>query len=524
MASAKRKRQRQFRLLEEGAGAATATRISGDLVALDEAAVRSDGSCPIKIISPGWGASGYYSAAVLEAAAADLVFPVGTQMFWDHPTLTERGDRPERSLRDLAAVTETAAVWHENHPQGPGLYAEAKVFSQYRDVLAEMAEHIGVSIRAGAEITAGEAEGRKGRIVQRLVEGLSIDFVTKPGRGGQVLAVLEAARESGMWNDDLRAKLRTALRERFPQDDGQYLWVRDFDDDVVVFELEGDNPGCFTLGYTVADDDVTLSDDEPTKVEVRTTYEPVDEARNVGEWFQSRIHLHFTALADDMFGDGRLTKDERLALSNSIGKALDAFSSNVEDLAPQLLTRDLWEPPADINESGEDNDMPMTTEERAAIAAEAATAVITQLTEAGVIKPAAATDDGATVTEAETQATERAERAERALLIESARRHAAANQKVQALPAIARDAVVEKVVGEAKADADGKLDTKALDEATVKAVDAEVKYLTEATGSPVRGAGDSVVGGADVDEALADVFQDLGLSEEAAKSAVKEMV
>jgi len=522
MASAKRNRQRQMRLLHESSVGAP-TRIVGDLVALDEAAIRPDGTAPIKIISPGWGTSGYYSAAVLEAAAGDGVFPAGTQMFWDHPTITERGDRPERSLRDLAAVTETGAVWRDVHPAGPGLYAEAKVFSQYRDVLAEMAEHIGVSIRAGAEISAGEAEGRKGRIVQRLVEGLSIDFVTKPGRGGQVLAVLEAAREAGMWNDDLRQKFRTALRERFPQDDGHYLWVRDFDDDNVVFKLEGDpGPGCYLLGYTIDGDDVTLADGEPTKVDVRTTYEPVDEARNIAEWMQSRIHVDFTTRADDMFGQGHLTKEERIALSNGIGAALDAFSQTVEDLAPQLLTRDLWaDPAATTPESKEDQTMPITQEERAAIAAEAATAVITQLTETGVITappaPGSEVDESAAKL---TAAEERAQRAEEALLVEAAGRHVAANEKVKGLPQVTQTRLVESLSKAVEATDDGKLDTTKLDEAIKAAVDDEVKYLDEATGSPVRGVGDAA---AAVDEAavegLEKAFSRLGLDDKAAKVA-----
>lgn len=445
MASAKRKRQRDLRLLEESAS--TLTTVSSELVAVDEAALRADGSTAVRIISPGWGSSGYYSPQVLEAAASEGVFPAGTQMFWDHPSMSERSDRPERSLRDLAAVTETAAVWQQDHPQGPGLYAQVKVFEAFRPLLAEMAPHIGVSIRAGAEIAAGEAEGRKGRIVQRLVEGVSIDFVTRPGRGGQVLAVLEAAG-------------RTDL---------------------------------------------------------------IEEARNVAEWMQSRIHLDFTTRADDMFGEGRLTKDERIALSNGIGAALDAFTQTVEDLAPQLLTRDLWDDPAAApsTESQEGLDMAITQEERAAIAAEAASAVVTQLTEAGVIpKPG----DGEEATEAATKLTEaeqRATRAEEALLVESARKHAAANEKLKGLPQVTQTRLIESLSNGAEA-TDGKLDTAKLDEAIKTAVDAEVKYLAEATGSPVRGAGDGDLTPEASEAAQAELEKAMGrfgLSETAAKTA-----
>ena len=43
------------------------------------------------------------------------------------------------------------------------------------------------AIRADGTVGVGEAEGRKGKIVESLVVGHSVDFVTKPGAGGQVL-------------------------------------------------------------------------------------------------------------------------------------------------------------------------------------------------------------------------------------------------------------------------------------------------------------------------------------------------
>lgn len=442
MARGKRERQRERRALgvvEESA--ATLTEVRGDLVDLGEA-VRADGTIPIKVISPGWGSAGYYSAEVLEQASTDRVWPRGTQMYLDHPSATERTDRPERSLRDLAAVTETDATWRDDPVHGPGLYAQAKVFSQFREVIGEMAPHIGVSIRAAAERGSGEAEGRRGPIVERIVEGLSIDFVTKAGRGGEVLTILESA------------------------------------------------------GRT-----------------------EVDEARNVGEWFQSRIHLDFTTRADEMFGDGRLTKDERIALSNGIGSALDAFAATVEELAPQLLTRDLWVDPAatPTTESEEDTMTPEEIKEAVAAAVKAeVTPIQTELDE---------TKAKLEQTEAELAEVRKAERtAADHLLINEARGRVEANAKVKALPAIARATVVEALVLEATA-TDGKLDTDALDEATTKAVERKVAELAEASGSPVTGAGsgDPLLDADKVDEALADVFQNLGLSEDSAKRAVAEI-
>lgn len=73
---------------------------------------------------------------------------------------------------------------------------------------------------------------------------------------------------------------------------------------------------------------------------------PVAEARNIGVWLESRLHLALTQLGDDMYGSGRLTREERIALSSAIGDALKAWTSRVEADAPQLFDRDLYDDPA----------------------------------------------------------------------------------------------------------------------------------------------------------------------------------
>lgn len=218
----------------------------------------------IHLITPGWGSSGFYPQDVLEAAGRDRVFPAGTHMYIDHPAESEQYDRPERTIKDLAAVLVEDAHWDA---AAGGLVAEARVFSHWRAPLAEMADVIGVSIRGTADSEIGEAEGRRGRIMKRLDEGISVDFVTHAGRGGKVAQVIESAR------------------------------VR------------------------------------------------VQEARNAGQWIESRIHRDFTVLADEMAGEGRLTREERITLSSAIGDALAAFVAKVEAEAPQLYQRDVWDEP-----------------------------------------------------------------------------------------------------------------------------------------------------------------------------------
>jgi hypothetical protein len=167
--------------------------LAGDLVPLTEKAVRTDGTTSIRIISPGWGSSGYYGADVLKRDGP-AAFPAGTHMYMDHPTAQEEADRPERSLKDLAATLTTAATWKDAGADGPGLYAEAKLRSDLAPLIEELAPSIGVSIRALGKAKQGEAEGRKGAIVESIQSGRSVDFVTLPGRGGRVLDLVESAR------------------------------------------------------------------------------------------------------------------------------------------------------------------------------------------------------------------------------------------------------------------------------------------------------------------------------------------
>lgn len=165
----------------------------GDVIPLVEKAMRRDNTIALKVIQPGWGASGYYPADVLERDGPK-VFAKGTKMYWDHPTPTEEAERPERSLRDLAGELVSDAKYLKSGPAGPGLYADAKVFGTYKEAVEELAPHIGNSIRALGTAKHGEAEGKSGPIVESLVAGQSIDFVTTPGAGGQVLQLFEAAR------------------------------------------------------------------------------------------------------------------------------------------------------------------------------------------------------------------------------------------------------------------------------------------------------------------------------------------
>jgi len=167
---------------------------------------------PIKLISPGRGSSGYYTPEVLRKAAESKVFKAGTQMFWNHDTDNEESQRPEGDLNRLAAVTTTDARWEEAGKDGPGLYATAKVFSDYADKVKEMGPHIGLSIRAGGarEDMQEGPDGKRG-VITALNNAHSVDFVTRAGRDGKVFT--EGARPEGedMNKDEVQALIKESL-------------------------------------------------------------------------------------------------------------------------------------------------------------------------------------------------------------------------------------------------------------------------------------------------------------------------
>ncbi len=253
----------------------------------------STGTVPIVLITPGWGSSGYYSAKVLENAAKAKVFAKGMQLFLDHPGKEESYDRPERSVRDLAATLAEDAVW-----DGTQLVGEATPFGAAADMLAnkEFAKTIGLSIRAYAESTIGEAEGRRGEIMTELVEAISTDFVTKAGRGGRVLVeLMESARPEQVCEravtrgvaeataNDTRTALSDALKDAYGGEKS-WTWVRDFDETTVWFQHETpDWTGMFAETYEIDDDDAAvILAGSPVEVRATTVYVPVKPATESG--------------------------------------------------------------------------------------------------------------------------------------------------------------------------------------------------------------------------------------------------
>lgn len=148
-----------------------------------EASSLGDGKYRIRIIVPGQGSSGIYTAENLAESAP--LFKAGTEMFIDHPTESEEWERPERSIRDYAGVfLEDATVGEDG-----ALYTVCKVFSGVNELIKDKWEHIGVSINAWCADPISE-----NGIVPPITGVRSVDFVTTPGAGGAIVDLLESNR------------------------------------------------------------------------------------------------------------------------------------------------------------------------------------------------------------------------------------------------------------------------------------------------------------------------------------------
>lgn len=144
-----------------------------------------DGKYRIRIIVPGQGSSGIYTAENLAESAP--LFKAGTEMFIDHPTESEEWERPERSIRDYAGVfLEDATVGEDG-----ALYTVCKVFSGVNELIRDKWEHIGVSINAWCDQPISETG-----VVPVFAGVRSVDFVTAPGAGGGIVDLLESNRNN----------------------------------------------------------------------------------------------------------------------------------------------------------------------------------------------------------------------------------------------------------------------------------------------------------------------------------------
>jgi hypothetical protein len=235
----------------------------------------------IQLISEGLGSSGAYAAAVLQQAATDRVFSRGLALHANHPTLEEEQSRPERNVLDwVGQLTEDARY----DPVRRALIAEAQIFQPWRGVFMDpdFSSAVGLSIRASGIAEHGTFDGRPALVVREITEAQSVDFVTKAGRGGKVLALLESARTklAESPTEQIRMALERVVRAAHGVGEHRYAWIRDFDPErnLVWFDTDADGDatqaGTWEQTYATNGVDVALLGPR-RQVTAVTVYRPV---------------------------------------------------------------------------------------------------------------------------------------------------------------------------------------------------------------------------------------------------------
>ena len=160
------------------------------------------------LIRPGTSKNGnYYPPEVLMAAAP--LFE-GVRAFADHATQEERRSRPERSIRDVVG-------WFDSirFAEGDGVLARFHILESAdwlrRMVLdafqAGRADLIGFSIDAEGRTATKRINGTPVRWVEGIERVNSVDVVTRPAAGGQLVRLLASdAKEVRM--EDLEERIR----------------------------------------------------------------------------------------------------------------------------------------------------------------------------------------------------------------------------------------------------------------------------------------------------------------------------
>ena len=346
------------------------------------------GRMKVHAITAGLGSSGYYSPEVLQEAATNGLIAKGTPLFLDHPSEIERHDRPERSVRDIAAVFTEAATYDA---AAQALAGEIQVFAPYRDLLTEMAPYIGLSISGSAtDITEGEVDGRRVPVVEGLARIDSVDWVTRAGRGGKVVGLIESARFiSEATADDRAQQLADAVRAAHAGN-GLYAYVTDQDaeSNTVWFRVSSESGPSRTYQQTYVVDandvDVSLTGD-PVEVRRRTDYVPVNNPTDVPVTRPgSTTTITATESEEDTMPKIQIEESEHNRLTETAGR-VDALESENATLKATVT-------------SLQEADQRRTREDRArAIVAEKATAgkvEFTDLEVVGLVASAPVKEDG----------------------------------------------------------------------------------------------------------------------------------
>lgn len=156
----------------------------GDTILLQESSsiavseLDSDGTYPVVLLTPGLGASAYYSESVVREYAP-TAFPKGTHVYLTHERMAGGEPTPEKLLGTL--IDETTI--RESDGAAVNRF---KPISTRAEFVKAVHKHVGLSVSARGSTTIGKIDGKTVKIAETIDYAINntVDMVSYPGRPG----------------------------------------------------------------------------------------------------------------------------------------------------------------------------------------------------------------------------------------------------------------------------------------------------------------------------------------------------
>lgn len=138
----------------------------------------NDGTYPVTILTPGLGATAYYSEAVIKRDAPKA-FPKGTHVYLTHQRGEGGEPDPDRLLGSLVQDT----TIRESDGAAVNRF---KPLRRHAEFIEDVHTLVGLSIASAGKSTIGMIEGKQVRIAESIDYSVSntVDMVSYPGRPG----------------------------------------------------------------------------------------------------------------------------------------------------------------------------------------------------------------------------------------------------------------------------------------------------------------------------------------------------
>jgi len=167
--------------------------------ALESVATETPGVRRVRLISPGKGSSGTYSAEMLNQYVAGAL-PKGTLVYLDHTNANDETQREgTRSIKDVAGKFVTDPIFEADAPEGAGSYANIKFTKSVNSLLEDVGDAIGVSV----EVHDGKKDAQGNITEMRYTPLNSLALVPVPGRDGRVFENFRATASESQEDEGL---------------------------------------------------------------------------------------------------------------------------------------------------------------------------------------------------------------------------------------------------------------------------------------------------------------------------------